>query len=71
VAVEIRLVPVGPRGRALLDRLERATAMAPAEIEPGTGARWYYLASAYADVDAFDPVLDRLDEDWRGQLARG
>jgi hypothetical protein len=44
--------------------------MAPAEIEPGTGARWYYLASAYADVDAFDPVLDRLDEDWRGQLAR-
>ena len=38
--------------------------MKPTELlEDGT--RSYYLSATDADVNAFDPMLDKIDRDWR------
>jgi hypothetical protein len=32
------------------------------------GTRRYYLSAVTAGVDAFDPMLDKIDSDWRDHL---
>jgi hypothetical protein len=37
----------------------------------GVGSRGYYLDAANAGVDAFDPMLDKIDSDWRDYITTG
>ena len=55
------------RGREIVDELEKQTEMKPTEVMDD-GTRRYYLIATYADVDAFDPMLDKIDSDWRDHL---
>lgn len=69
MAAVIALRPNSDRGREILDALEKRTEMRP--MEPGVlddGTRRYYLDAQDADVDAFDPMLDKIDRDWRHHL---
>jgi preprotein translocase subunit SecA len=69
MAAVVRLTPLTDHGRELLDELESQTQTQPVEtLEDGT--REYYLSAKQAEVDAFDRVLDRIDENWREHLAR-
>lgn len=64
MAVVIALCPETERGRQILDELEKQTHMHPMkELENGT--RRYHLSAEDADVDAFDPMLNEIDSDWR------
>jgi hypothetical protein len=63
MAAVIALRPATDLGREILDELEEATEMQPTEVlEDGT--RRYYLNAADADVDAFEPMLEKIDSDW-------
>jgi len=66
MAAEIALHPNDDRGGEILDELEKQTELKP-EILPD-GSHRYYLSATDADVDAFDPMLDKIDSDWRDHL---
>jgi hypothetical protein len=66
MAAEIALRPNDDRGREILDELEKQTGMKPEIIDDGSHR--YYLSAMDADVDAFDPMLDKIDSDWRDHL---
>ena len=63
MAAKIALRPDDDRGREILDELERRIAAWPEQLDDGT--RRYYLDAPDADVDAFDPMLDKIDPEWR------
>jgi hypothetical protein len=69
MAAIVRLTPLDDRGRELLNELERATAMRPQETFED-GSRSYWLSAAHAGVDGFDPMLDKLDANWREHVSR-
>ena len=60
MAAEIALRANDDRGREIVDELEKQTEMKPTEVMDD-GTRRYYLIATYADVDAFDPMLDKID----------
>jgi hypothetical protein len=63
MAAAISLRPNDDRGLEILYELEERTEMKPTELlEDGT--RSYYLSATDADVNAFDPMLDKIDRDW-------
>lgn len=64
MAVVIALCPETERGRQILNELEKHTHTHPMrQLEDGT--RRYHLKAEDADVDAFDPILNEIDSDWR------
>jgi hypothetical protein len=67
MAALVSLHPLTDRGREILDKLEARTEMRPTEVENKT--RQYYLNAADADVDAFDPMLDKIDPHWRNHVS--
>jgi hypothetical protein len=67
MAAILALRPEDDRGRKILDELEARTNLRPEVIEDGT--RHYQLKGADdADLDAFDPMLDKIDRDWRSHV---
>jgi hypothetical protein len=67
MAAVIALRPEDERGLEILYELEGRTGMRPEHVVDD-GTRRYYLDAPDADVDAFDPVLDEIDSDWRKHL---
>jgi hypothetical protein len=67
MAAVIALRPETDRGREILDELEKRTRMQP-EQPLDDGTRRYHLNAPDADVDAFDPMLDKIDLAWRDHL---
>ena len=47
---------------------ERRTEVRPQQVGVDDGTRRYYLSARDADVDAFDPMLDKIDPAWRDHL---
>ena len=66
MAAEIALHANDDRGGEILDELEKQTELKP-EILPD-GSHRYYLSATDANVDAFDPMLDTIDSEWRDHL---
>ena len=63
MAALIALRPKDDRGIEIIVELEARTEMNPMEaIDDGT--RRYYLSAEDARLDAFDPMLDKIDADW-------
>src|SRR3954451_6213762 len=56
--------------RALLDQLKLRTGVLPYVTDMRSGARTYSLRGGGAAASDFDPVLDELEPDWRGHVAR-
>ena len=67
MAAVISLRSETPKGREILDELERRTEMKPTEVIDD-GSRRYYLSATDADVDALDPMLDKIDPNWRDHI---
>lgn len=67
MAVMIALRPDDDHGREILDRLEKRTEVKPFEVLDD-GARRYHLEAEDSDLDAFDPMLDEIDRNWRNHL---
>jgi hypothetical protein len=67
MAAVIALRPDTDRGREILDELEQQTQIRPEKVL-GDGTRRYYLDAQDAGIDAFDPMLDKIDPDWRSHL---
>jgi hypothetical protein len=66
---EIRLQPLTPHGRELLNEMEHSTHEFPVQIDL-LGTRTYYVSSAGSGVDALDAALEFIDPAWREHLAR-
>ena len=67
MAAVIALRPETDRGREILDELEKRTEMQPEQvIEDGT--RRYHLSAEDADADALDPILNKIDPNWRDDV---
>jgi hypothetical protein len=64
----IALRPETDRGREILDELEARIEVRPTEPVADDGTRRYYLHAVDADVDALEPVLDKIDRDWRSHV---
>jgi hypothetical protein len=64
MAAVIALRPNGERGREILDKLEEQTEMKPIEVLDDDTRR-YQLTATDAGADAFDPMLDKIERDWR------
>jgi hypothetical protein len=65
----VQLTALDDRGREIIAELEERTQERPREIlEDGT--REYYLSAHQVGPDGFDPMLDRIDSDWRDHLTR-
>jgi hypothetical protein len=64
MAAVIALRPYGERGREILDKLEEQTEMKPIEVLDDDTRR-YQLTGTDAGADAFDPMLDKIERDWR------
>jgi hypothetical protein len=64
----ITLRPETDRGREILDEVEARTEMRPTEPVADDGTRRYYLHAVDADVDALEPVLDKIDRDWHSHV---
>ncbi len=64
MAAVIALRPNGERGREILDKLEEQTEMKPIEVLDDDTRR-YQLSATDAGADAFDPMLDKIEPDWR------
>jgi hypothetical protein len=64
----IALRPETDRGREILDEVEARTEMRSTEPVADDGTRRYYLHAVDADVDALEPVLDKIDRDWRSHV---
>jgi hypothetical protein len=69
MAAVIALRPDTERGAEILDELEEQTDMRPTEVLHD-GTRGYYLDAANAGVDDFDPMLDKIDRDWRQHVTK-
>jgi hypothetical protein len=67
MAAVIAIRPETNRGREILDELEKRTEMHPEQVVDD-GTRRYYLSANDADVDAFDPMLDKIDPGWRDHV---
>ena len=67
MAAVVSLHPPTDRGREILDKLEARTDLRPTGVENKT--RQYYLSAADADVDAFNPALDKIDPHWRDHVS--
>lgn len=65
MAAVIALRPKDDRGNEILDELEARTEMKPLDPILEDGTRRYYLRAEDADIDAFDPMLDKIDREWR------
>ena len=68
MAVVIFLRPKTRKGREILERLEEETKVKPNGPILEDGTRRYYLDGNDADIDAFDPMLDRIDGEWRDHV---
>jgi hypothetical protein len=66
MAAEIAKHPKDDRGREILDELEKRTKLQPEVLSDGT--RRYYVSATDADVDALDPMLERIDPNWRDHI---
>jgi hypothetical protein len=64
MAAVIALRPNGERGREILDKLEEQTEMKPIEVLDDDTRR-YHLTATDAGADALDPMLDKIERDWR------
>lgn len=64
MAAVIALRPNDERGLEILHELEKRTEMQPEQVTGGD-TRTYYLSGEDADSKAFDPMLDKIDPDWR------
>ena len=64
----ISLKPKDDRGNEILDELEARTEMEPDKSILEDGTRRYYLLVEAADVEAFDPLLDKIDSSWRDHV---
>ena len=67
MAAEIALHPDDDRGREILDELEKQTEVPPDEVDDD-GTRRYYLHGEGTDVNALDPMLDKIEENWRDHV---
>jgi hypothetical protein len=67
MAAVIALRPETDRGSEILDQLEQVTEVKPTEIDDD-GTRRYNLSAEDADTDAFDPMLNKVDENWRDHI---
>ncbi len=67
MAAEIALRANDDRGWEIVDELEKQTEVKPTDVMDD-GTRRYYLSAVTAGVDAFDPMLDKIDSDWRDHL---
>ena len=63
----IALLPTTDRGRRILDDLEVRFELWPMQIV-GDGTRRYENDHGGADVDGFEPLLDRVDGGWRDHV---
>lgn len=66
MAAVISLRPNDDRGNKILDRMEEETAVRPTQVIDD-GTRRYDLESTN-DLDAFDPMLDKIDPNWREHI---
>jgi len=64
----ISLHPGDQRGRERLDELEAQTGIQPEEVAPEDGTRTYSVLAQDATIDAFDPILDKIDPQWRNHV---
>jgi hypothetical protein len=65
--VVICLRPEDDKGREILGELEKQTEIEPEPaLEDGT--RRYHLTAEGIDLHAFDPMLDKIDADWRDHI---
>jgi hypothetical protein len=69
MAAVIALRPETERGREILDDLENRHDKWPMNVL-SDGTRRYQVDAPEADVDAFDPMLDDIDSDWRRHVSR-
>jgi hypothetical protein len=70
MGADVRFTPLDDRGREILDELEQQTHLGPYRTKEQTGERDYSVIADGLDVEGFDPVLDRIDADWRRHLSR-
>ena len=63
----IALRPETDRGREIPDELEKRIEMKPTEVIDD-GTRRYYVQAKDADIDAFEPMLDKIDPNWRDHI---
>jgi hypothetical protein len=68
MAAVIALRPETDRGGEILDELEQRTRVQPDQIADD-GTRRYNLHGNDVDVNALDPMLDKIDPDWREHIA--
>jgi hypothetical protein len=66
-AVVISLRPETDRGIEILDELANQTEVQPDQVV-ADGTRRYYLHGKGLDGNALDPMLDKIDPDWRGHV---
>ncbi len=67
MAVVIALRPEDDRGREILDKLEKQTEVQPERVVDD-GTRRYHLHGKGVYVSALDPMLDKIDPDWRDHV---
>ena len=63
----IALRPEDDRGREILDKLEKQTEVQPEQVIDD-GTRRYHLHGKGVYVSALDPMLDKIDPDWRDHV---
>ncbi len=66
----IALRPEDDRGREILDKLEKQTEVQPEQVIDD-GTRRYHLHGEGVYVSALDPMLDKIDPDWRDHVESG
>lgn len=67
VTVVIAMRPKTRRGQEILNAFEAQNEMQPMQVVDD-GTRRYRVEVEDADVDVFDPMLDRFDRDWRSHI---
>lgn len=67
MAAVIALRPEDDRGREILDELEKQTEVQPEQVVDD-GTRRFYLHGKDVYVSSLDPLLDRIDPDWRDHV---
>ena len=67
MAAVIALRPEDDLGQELLDEFEARFNIKPMQVTED-GTRRYHLDAKDAEVDAFDPMLDKIDPDWSHHL---
>ena len=63
----IALHPETDRGGEILDKLAQRTQAQPDQVVDD-GTRRYYLHGDDVDVNALDPMLDKIDPNWRDHI---